>query len=151
MEIDRSRATPRGMPSLVTALTASGLTLALLLVASPAWAGRFDSGEAVRSGADGYTRWGNTPAGGPVGGIAPDDLQIEPSDGLGIPCHADGMGGCVVPVCGDPLSAGECRMPTVTITVTAYRSTAAVPPGVTPLNAERNASAAGDRWPGPIV
>jgi hypothetical protein len=134
MEGDRSGATQGVLSSLVIALASGGVALSLL---SPtrAWAGPLSSGETVRSGADGYTTWGNTPLDGPAGQISTGDRQDEPSDGLGVVCHADGMGGCVVPLCGDPLSSGTCRMPTVTITVTAYRTGTAAVPGVIPLDA----------------
>lgn len=128
------------MPSLLIAIAAcvtGGLSLPALPAAtvSPVSASLSASGEAVRSGADGYTPWSNTPAGGPVGEIAGGGPDIEPSDGLDVRCHADGMGGCVVPVCGDRLAAGECRVPTVGITVTPSRSMAVLRPRVIRLGA----------------
>lgn len=135
METDRPRATPRGMPPLVTALVAFGLGASLLPVASasPAGAGLNRPREAVRSGADGYTPWGNIPARGPISELGPHTPEIEPKDGPGMRCHADGMGGCVVPVCGEALAAGECQTPAVAITVTPSWSTTAAPPHEVPL------------------
>jgi hypothetical protein len=125
VEADRPVAARHPMSSSVTALVCIGA--ALVLTASPAWA--VCSGEGVRSGADGYTSWGNSPTDVPAD-RATGNSRAAPREGLGLPCHADGMGACVVPVCGEPLAAGVCRMPTVTITVTAFRPTSATPHGV---------------------
>lgn len=134
MEADRSAAARHRMSSplttLATCVVAAWGVAVSPLPASPACAGRSGTDEAVRAGADGYTPWGNSPTGDPTDGNDAEDPQNSPSDGLGLPCHADGMGGCVVPVCGDPLGSGECRMPTVTITVTAFRPASTTPPGV---------------------
>jgi hypothetical protein len=92
------------------------LVVGLGLVTAPAPALANRRGSQVWAGADAYTPWANTPG---TAGVSPERLPAADDlpDYVGVACHADAMGECLVPPCGDPLAAGSCEMPSAAITV----------------------------------
>lgn len=111
MATGRPQAIPRDLPRLLT----SSLAALLLVVeaATPALANPHPGGDSgVRSGGDGYTPWANSPA---SGGTGQDGFQSPKTEGTSgsssNPCYSDGMGGCLIPKCGDPLGTGICNGP----------------------------------------
>ena len=115
MAADRSQAIPNGVPRLLTC----GLTaLAILLgTTTHALAAPHPGGNGVRSGADGYTPWANTPAHGGTGDAGSRSSEsADTSKSSNTPCHSDGMGGCLIPKCGDPMGTGMCDPPGATPT-----------------------------------
>ena len=103
-----------------------GVGLAALLLAgsaTPALAASHPpGGNGVRSGADGYTPWANMPG---SGGTRESGTRPPVAKKASTSCYSDGMGGCLMPRCGDPLATGICNAP--------------AGPGVTPAQLARQA------------
>ena len=99
MATNRSQAIPRDVPYLLI----SGLAMLVLITGTttPASASPHPGGgRGVETGADGYAPWANTPS----GRTHPRGVQPHPAK-----CNSDGMGGCLMPRCGDPLGTGICN------------------------------------------